>query len=350
MSRYPIPKYVHYENLPDFSEDEIHGLLRCLHYHLIDTLKRDVTNEEFVNCLHTLRKCHSLKFGYGTLGFLFPFTDCFPEMPYKTVFGYKRVNNTAYALRRFFYFTKPTAKVYKKLVLNIPHASPKIDKRFYDDSWHKIQEGTKIQNDKMIDWFTDELFMPDSPLNEIEAIVAKWNRLLCDVERLPHDPLEKKGMGITSRDVDIYLFRNKDEIVKTYVNYQRQLEDALTNDSLLVDCHSFSPDNPLIANTAATNIDICIGFNDDFSKPSEFVLGTVEHHFISHGYSVAFNKPFSNSKTVGTPVQYHSLMIEVNKRTYMDEEQCKKTEGFERLHKVIMELYPKLLVSGKEMD
>ena len=62
------------------------------------------------------------------------------------------------------------------------------------------------------------------------------------------------------------------------------------------------------------------------------------------GYGVGINSPFSNSKTFPVPVKrYHSLMIEVNKRLYMNEVKGEKVEGFERLHREVVGLYEKLL-------
>lgn len=55
------------------------------------------------------------------------------------------------------------------------------------------------------------------------------------------------------------------------------------------------------------------------------------------------NEPFSNSKTFNTPASYESVMIEVNKRLYMDEETLEKTEGFQVLHRQILDLYKKVL-------
>ena len=47
------------------------------------------------------------------------------------------------------------------------------------------------------------------------------------------------------------------------------------------------------------------------------------------------NKPFSNSKTFNVPVNYHSVMIEINKRLYMDEYSLMKSDGFDKLKQQI---------------
>jgi N-formylglutamate amidohydrolase len=66
-------------------------------------------------------------------------------------------------------------------------------------------------------------------------------------------------------------------------------------------------------------------------------------HFMIRGYKVGINKPFSNSKTFVVPVKYHSVMIEVNKRLYMNETTLEKIKGFKKLKNDIQSLYEILL-------
>ncbi len=61
------------------------------------------------------------------------------------------------------------------------------------------------------------------------------------------------------------------------------------------------------------------------------------------GYKVGINQPFSNSKTFAFPVKYHTVMIEVNKRLYMNEHTLEKTRGFAKLQRDIQALYEELL-------
>ena len=44
------------------------------------------------------------------------------------------------------------------------------------------------------------------------------------------------------------------------------------------------------------------------------------------------------------PVEYHSVMIEVNKRLYMDEKTLEKTDGFLKLKEALCSLYKLLLI------
>ena len=111
---------------------------------------------------------------------------------------------------------------------------------------------------------------------------------------------------------------------------------------LLIDCHSFSSQPTLLCSNPP-DIDICIGFNDDNTCPDKVVIGNIKHHFLSRGYKVGINEPFSNSKTFDVPMKYHSVMIEVNKRQYMDEQSLTKNEHFDHVKTDIQELYDKLL-------
>ena len=87
------------------------------------------------------------------------------------------------------------------------------------------------------------------------------------------------------------------------------------------------------------DIDICIGYNTDSTKPDDVALGTIICHFRTRGYKVGVNEPFSNSKTFDVPVKYHSVMIDVNKRLYMDEDTLEKTAGFDKLKRDIQAVY-----------
>lgn len=59
--------------------------------------------------------------------------------------------------------------------------------------------------------------------------------------------------------------------------------------ALLLDCHSFPED--------LSDVDICIGYNKDWSKPSKEVIEMAVNHFMDHGYKVGVNYPYSNSET-----------------------------------------------------
>ena len=238
---------------------------------------------------------------------------------------------------------------YGTLVLNIPHASTHVPDSLFHGERAELDKYLR-QRSHFVDYFTDALFMPDEPNESIRPVVSTVNRNICDVERLPHDPLESEGNGIMpppfSQSCKVVLDRVK--IYDYYLDYQNLLAKSLNTahqlQPLLIDCHSFSSSNPLIENhEKADEIDICVGFNDDFSYPGDCIVGSIIHYFENLGYKVGCNTPFSNSKTVETPFPYHSLMLEVNKRLYMDEATGERIHGFEHLHAAILRLSPLLL-------
>ena len=94
--------------------------------------------------------------------------------------------------------------------------------------------------------------------------------------------------------------------------YLDKLKSYIKENTILIDCHSFSnniPDAP----------DICIGYNNDESY-SGLIINELTRSFEDSGYSIKYNFPYTNSLYPKMPFVYKSVMIEVNKRIYMDED------------------------------
>ena len=235
-------------------------------------------------------------------------------------------------------------KKYNHLLLHIPHSSVvfPVETKF----------GFKDLNDEkklLVDYFTDELFVPCFQTRNIHSVVFPFCRLYCDVERMVNDPLEHEGLGISYRKkvcsgclpFEERCFSTLKEAFDYYVDFYALVSKklfGLGESTLLIDCHSFSA-LPNLLNSAPPDIDICIGFNDDETCPDKVIIGNIVQYFKSLGYKVGMNEPFSNSKTFNVPMHYHSVMIEVNKGLYMDENTLKKSEGFEKLKQDIQSLY-----------
>lgn len=258
---------------------------------------------------------------------------------------------------------------YSGIVLHVPHAKKNIPSLLWTApqpfvTSHQEVVGNYIMEDSrpIIDWYTDELFIPSEENERIKSIVFQLNRAICDVcAPITHDPLEKK-LGICMHTFCWWRMRTneaRNTCYKNYVAHHHALEDLLTdcsiaynrgyrtypsNPILLIDCHSFSA-SPTALCPEPSDIDICLGYNDDWSRPSDDTLQVVADYFQEKGYKVGLNTPFSCSKTVEVPINYHSLMIEVSKRLYMDEETLEKTEDFAQLQSDLQALYPLLLKS-----
>ena len=232
---------------------------------------------------------------------------------------------------------------YNNLLLHIPHSSvvfPAGTQYGFND----LDEEERL----LIDYYTDELYSPEAPAERIRKMAFPYCRLYSDVERLINDPLEKDGLGISYRrrvHRDWRSFSNLEEAFALYADFHAEVAKRLVqlgNNTLLIDCHSFS-NLPNLLNSNLPDIDIFIGFNDDETCPNQDVICNIVQHFMIRGYKVGINKPFSNSKTFAVPVKYHSVMIEVNKRLYMNETTLEKTEGFNKLKNDIQSLYEILL-------
>ena len=226
---------------------------------------------------------------------------------------------------------------FNKIVLNIPHSS--IER--YDEGWiGKFKMFPTVK--KWTDWHTDLLFSaPDNMEDSIQAFKFPYSRFYCDAERLINDPLEDKGQGIIYRNFDDFK-RNVTQgmvynIMSAYNAYIGNLALAITDDTCVIDCHSFPSDLSDI-------VDICIGFNNDDSKPSDEVLNEVTNIFTDAGFNVDWNSPYSNSITPLHGGKYKSFMIEVNKKLYMDENTLEiYTPGFDRVNRAINKVYSLLL-------
>lgn len=229
---------------------------------------------------------------------------------------------------------------YKRIVLNEPHASLE---GLYDSqlSFWNIDE--HFINDivlKWTDWHTDYLFHGYSSEN-IRSVRFPYSRFIVDAERLLDDPLEQQGQGIVYKQFGDYLRmvskENEKRLLGLWHWHQRRLRDNLCEDALLLDCHSFPSE--------MGDVDICIGFNEDWSKPHKRTIEMAVSLFAENGYKVGINEPYSNSETPDCPFQYQSMMLEVNKRTYMEEDtlHLKSNTTFRRnIHELMITLLSQL--------
>ena len=196
-----------------------------------------------------------------------------------------------------------------RIVLHIPHASPVFP--FGQSNWEK---GINLEVERWTDWYTDWLFASSTRLDpRIIPVSYPFSRFFCDVERLENDPLEKIGQGIVYTRFGslrrIVSDSEKQFALNSFHEHQQRLVQALTPEALLIDCHSFPAD--------LSETEICIDFNDDWSRPDDSLIHMIISHFRSKGYSVGINEPYSNSISPDAGFRYGSLMIEVNKQTYL---------------------------------
>ena len=203
---------------------------------------------------------------------------------------------------------------YKRIVLNEPHASIE---GLYDNqlSFWNIDE--RFINDivlKWTDWHTDFLFHGYRS-ERVRTVRFPYSRFIVDAERLWDDPLEQHGQGIVYKQFDGYTRtvpeENEAQLLGLWNWHQQRLRDNLCEGALLLDCHSFPSE--------MGDVDICIGFNEDWSKPHKETIELAVNLFEDNGYKVGINEPYSNSETPDCPFTYQSMMLEVNKRAYMED-------------------------------
>lgn len=234
-----------------------------------------------------------------------------------------------------------------KIILNIPHSSLLLPKEFINKEKNLTYDGIKKFNYNITDLFTDKLF--SSKLHT--HIKAKYSRIACDVEKFVDDDKEvmsKYGLGVIYKN-DLNqnsIFKELDEkykemiIKKYYIPYHAKLNKVVKHIKgrkvILVDCHSFSKDI-IVDEAKKTDLpDVCIGYNS-YCFSQQLVDYTCKY-FKNLGYSVGINYPYQgaivpNCLFNSTTNNFYSIMIEINKRLYLDKN--KRNKNFKNLKKAI---------------
>jgi N-formylglutamate amidohydrolase len=181
------------------------------------------------------------------------------------------------------------------------------------------------------------------------------SRLLCDVERFPEDadePMAARGMGAvytaTSTRSRLRAALPPAECERIMARWYRPHHALLTSATdqvlvregrcLIVDCHSFSarplPHEP---DQDPQRPDICLG-TDLFHTPPGLPLA-VARAASDLGLTVEVNRPFAGAlvpaKHYRTDARVKSLMIEVNRRIYMNELTGERLISFESMKEVV---------------
>lgn len=245
----------------------------------------------------------------------------------------------------------------KPLLIHLPHSSLHVPAEIRKDIL--LSDGELEQEMRMMtDRYTDELF--DCP----GAVIHKntVNRIVFDPERFRSDSEEEMarfGMGaIYIKTVNGRLMRElaehrREELMQQFYDpYHAELERKTGmllekfGKCLILDGHSFtrvplrfeldkSPDRP----------DICIG-TSDFHTPGDLCRRMVEH-VERNGLSVKLNSPFAGTMV---PMKYYrkdkrvsSVMVEVNRKLYMNEATGEKGPGFDAVKGFIDGLLQEIL-------
>ncbi len=234
---------------------------------------------------------------------------------------------------------------FEHFVVHIPHNSFYIPEE-YKSSFCIGEKEIFRQQLFMTDAHTAELFC-DEEIAKVR-VINPVSRLLCDVERFRDDKDEynakigqglmyTKGMfGKKLREYDEEL-RNK-ILAEFYDPHHARLtqavEVALEKEGrcTILDGHSFNSKWPVKLDCLFDRPDFCIG-TDSFHTPKglcEAMVKAVEEE----GYHARINTPYSGTitpiKHYGKDKRVISVMVEVNRKLYMDERTGEKNAGFEK--------------------
>lgn len=229
-------------------------------------------------------------------------------------------------------------------IFHIPHASKIIPEKYLE---YFVLSSEKLDEEllKMSDHFTDELF--DVATVQKRTIKFPVSRLLVDPERFESDEdevMSSVGMGCIyekthSGEALKQASMIRDELISRYYRPHHEkltnlVYECIQSDSkcLIIDCHSF-PKRPLPyeLHQDVERSEICIG-TDHFHTPNKLTDALVDG-FENQGFSVSVNKPFSGSIV---PMQFYqrdkrvqTVMIEIRRDLYMNEESGEKLVGFD---------------------
>lgn len=229
------------------------------------------------------------------------------------------------------------------VVLHIPHAStliPPDERRLFA----LTDDELALEVLRITDWYTDELVATADAARVIHPV----SRLVVDPERFEDDekePMAKRGMGATythgtfCQPIRCPLPEHeRRRLMTTYYRshhdrLERSVEEALAACGwcLIVDMHSF-PDKalPFERDPNAPRLDYDIG-TDEFHTPPD-LTAAAEACLHTMGRSCSINRPFAG--TIVPMSAYRkdrrvmSLMIEVNRRLYMDEATAARLPSF----------------------
>ena len=187
------------------------------------------------------------------------------------------------------------------------------------------------------------------------SVIYGYSRMVVDPERFESDQEEimaSKGMGViytkTSNGNKLRANPSEDEREELVDLFYRPYHAAVEHEvqslidtfgnCLILDCHSFpSIPLPYEINQDSNRPDICLG-TDPYHTPKELIEIT-QNLLRKYNLTTALNAPFEGTyvpmKFLRTDRRVSSLMIEINRRLYMDEKIGEKSDSFNNTQKII---------------
>ncbi len=237
-----------------------------------------------------------------------------------------------------------------KILIHIPHSSMNIPKE-YKNSFTADAKTIRKNIIALTDYQTQDLYDHSEHQNKI---IFNVSRLLCDVERYEDDQYEimaKYGMGVvytkgpygeTLRTTNKNI---REEIIEKYYkpHHKKLLDEVISiienkGNCIIIDAHSF-PSKPFPGEPDQNmeRPDFCIG-TDNFHTP-ESLVNSITNCIKEMGYTIERNKPYAGTIV---PLELYrkdkrviSVMIEVNRRLYMNETEQSPSEKYDATKKAI---------------
>ena len=256
-----------------------------------------------------------------------------------------------------FEIRKATDRAHTPLLVHIPHSATAVP-----DPWRSdiLLDKASLEREllAMTDRYTDELFAPAALANGGAAFINNLSRLVFDPERFEDDSQEvmsAKGMGAVYMNTSQlrplrgreFSEAQRESILRDLFRpYAAALEGDVAHQlkrfdrCLLIDAHSF-PSQPLpYEDSALSRPDLCIGY--DPYHASESLIAALEEIVRDAGWNVGRNTPFAGSYV---PLAYYgkdphvvSVMIEINRKRYMDEATGQRSAGFDEAREMAAQL------------
>jgi N-formylglutamate amidohydrolase len=242
------------------------------------------------------------------------------------------------------------------LLAHIPHSStyipPDLRSSFLLND-HQLEKELLL----LTDWYVDELFTEVHKSGGI-SVIYNTSRLVVDPERFENDEEEEmfsRGMGViytkTSHLSNLRKTPSEKEREKLldhfYRPYHRVVEEEVQGIldkfgfCIILDCHSF-PSSPLPyeLDQDPDRPDICIGV-DNFHTP-DALTKIIQDFYAKKQLKAFLNKPYAGtyvpSKFYKTNSNITSIMVEINRRRYMNEETGLKSQSFSMVENEIDEM------------
>ena len=249
-----------------------------------------------------------------------------------------------------FLVTNPTPTI--PVVVNLPHSSNVIPSHVRDQFCISDEELVEEQR-KLVDWFVDDLY---SPIVAAGACALRHNvsRFVCDPERFEDDDKEcmfARGRGVVySHGTERQRVRREitpqeresvlNEFYRPYhaaLNAQVRHVVEVFGRCVVVDAHSYQERAlPYELFGDVPRPDVVLG--DDSTHTPAWIQAEISRLTTEAGYSFGINGPFAGT-VVPLPfygdTRVSSFMLEINRRTYMDEVSTKPNDGFVSMQRLM---------------